>query len=190
MDAPDYYAYAPLVTLERPVALAGLPGSNPMQTARVATMVTGLQATLLPNEVAHRLGMEVEGLLVLERDDELHAAELELIERALAERSPRVLALGPTTLDDPRCRAALREVQLVHLEQTIPEAMDNLQRDMVEDPRRHQHLKRYGAISESNLRPLFLKRTRQLQDVAEISMRLAGRRPLSVGRALPELLGW
>lgn len=190
MDADDYYSYKPLVRLERPVALVGLPGSNPMQTARVATMITGLGVMLLPRAVAHRLGMDVEGLLLKKRDPELHATELELIERTLAKRSPQVLALGPTTLDDPQCRSALADVQVVHLEQTVPEAMDNLQREMVEDPRKHQHLKLYGAISESNLRPHFLRRTRELRSLAEVSVPLQGRLPLTVGRELPELLGW
>lgn len=186
----DYYSYKPLVTLDRPVALVGLPGCNAMQTARVATMITGLGTLLLPRAVAHRLSMDVEGLLIQNRDDELHATERELLQRAMDERTPKVIALGPTTTDDPGCLALLERTRIVHLVQTIPEALHNLQNDMVEDPRKHQHLKRYGAISEANLRTLFLQRTRAYSALADVDVPLDGRRPLAVGRSLPALLGW
>lgn len=187
-DEHDYYSYKPLVRLDRPVAIVGLPGSNPVQTTRVVTMLTGLEAVLLPRRVAHAVGMDPEGLLLGHRDDELHAAELVEIERALAKRSPPVIALGPQTLQDPACAAALRKVMLVHLRQTVSEALDAIQRDMATDPRKHQHLNRYGPISEANLGSMFRERTERYSKLAEIEVVTLGRGPLSVGRELPDLI--
>lgn len=190
-QADDYYSYKPLVRLERPVALVGLPGCHAMQTARVAAMITGLEVRMLPRSVAHMVGMDPEGLILQGRDGELHDAELEIVKEALNKRSPPLLALGPTTLESPAVQQLLLEkTHIVHLALTVPEAFDALQDDMVEDPRKHQHLRKHGPISQSNLKLLFHQRLRLFSAMAKTEVQVGGRPPLKVGRELPGVLGW
>ncbi|MEZ4318415.1 MAG: hypothetical protein R3F61_12965 [Myxococcota bacterium] len=187
----DYYSYKPLVTLDRPVALVGFPGCRPLQTARVASMITGVPLLLLPHKVGHHLGRTVEGLLLDGAHESLHGAEQLFLERALAERTRPLVALGPTTLEDPVLRAWIREhFQIVHLAQSLTEAVNAIEAEMKEDVRKHRHLDAYAPIGAATLRPLFDRRTALFREVAEVEVDVKGRAPLTVGRELPEKLGW
>ncbi len=187
----DYYSYKPLVALERPVALVGFPGCRPLQTARVASMITGCPLTLLPRAVGHHLGKTVEGLVLDGEHASLHGAEAALLEKALGGRSNPLVALGPTTLDDPELRDWIAErCQIVHLSQTLTEAVNSIHAEMAEDRRKHRHLDAYAPIGAPTLRPLFDRRTALFRELAEVDIPVAGRPPLTVGRALPDDLGW
>jgi shikimate kinase len=187
----DYYSYKPLVKLERPVALVGFPGCRPMLTTRAAAMITGLQTLLLPRSVGHHLGRTVEGLLLDGETASLHGAEQLMLEKALAGRSNPIIALGPTTLEDPQLREWIVErCQIVHLAQTLTEAVLSIEAEMKEDVRKHRHLDVYAPIGAATLRPVFDRRTALFREVAEVEIQVAGRGPLSVGRQIPEALGW
>lgn len=186
----DYYSYAPRVRLERPVALVGFPGAEAAQTARVATMLTGLGVVLLPHQVTHRVGTHHEGLLLAGRHDEVHAAERELLERAGRMRSPPVIALGPTTLDDDICRDWVRRsCRLVHLRQTLPEAVARISAQRKDDSRKHAHLVGRG-VTEEGLASLFALRTGLYERLAQDEIAVGNRTPLDLGRALIAQLGW
>lgn len=189
-DSHDYYSYAPRVRLDHPVALVGFPGCQPLQTVRVATMLTGLGSVLLPHQVTHRMGRHIEGLLAEGRQQEVHEAELDLLRRAGAQRSPPVIALGPTTLDDAACRDWVRQnCRLVHLRQSLREAVHAIESQRADDPRKHAHLLSIG-IDEASLASLFGLRSGLYEQLAQHEVWIRGRPPLDVGRELPTLLGW
>ncbi|MCB9678972.1 MAG: hypothetical protein H6737_27975 [Alphaproteobacteria bacterium] len=187
----DYYSYKPLVQPERPVALVGFPGCRPLQTARVVGMITGLQAVLLPRLVGHHVERTVEGLILEGETETLHGAELHLLERALRGDARPVVALGPTSLEDPEVRALVVErCQIVHLAQTLTEAVLAIDAEMKEDVRKHRHLDAYAPIGAATLRPLFDRRTALFRELADLEVQVAGRGPLVVGRKIPDALGW
>lgn len=187
----DYYSYKPLVKLERAVALTGFPGCRPLQTARVASMITGVSALLLSRKVSHHLGKTVEGLI---RDGEtasLHGAEKMLLERGVGGRSQPIIALGPTTLDDPELRDwVVKHCDIVYLEQTLTEAVGAIEVQMREDRRKHRHLDVFAPLGAPTLRPEFDRRTALFEAVAHRTIAVAGRGPLAVGRQIPDALGW
>lgn len=191
MDPDDYYSYRPRRRLDAPVALVGFPGSNPIQTARVATMLTGLKCVLLPRLVTHHMGRHVEGVLIDGNHEELHRTELLLLQRALAEsRSPPVIALGPTTLEDPACRAfCVEHTTIVHLAIELPAAVRNLLAEMKADRRKHQHLRDIG-FDEASLASIHGLRTGLYDRLATHRIDVGDRAPLQVGQDLPERLEW
>ena len=187
----DYYSYKPLVKLDRAVALVGFPGCRPLQTARVASMVTGCPLCLLPRAVGHHLGKTVEGLILDGEHASLHGAESLILEKALGGRSKPLIALGPTTLEDPELRDWIVErCQIVHLSQTLTEAVNTIHEEMREDRRKHRHLDAYAPIGAPTLRPLFDRRSALFRKLADLEVDVAARAPLTVGRALPDALGW
>ena len=187
----DYYSYRPRVKLDRAVALAGFPGCRPLQTARVAAMITGLETVMLPHQVAHALDQHPESMLLSGAQDALGDAELALLRRTESKRRPPIIALGPTTLEDPGCRAWIRaNALLVHLRQPLPDAVARIREEAEQDPRKHKHLTVHGGYDETSLAPIYSLRTGLLQREAEIEIDISGRSPLEVGRSLPEALGW
>lgn len=187
----DYYSYRPRVKLERPVALVGFAGCRPMQTARVAAMLTGLETVMLPHQVTHYLSRHPEALMLQGEEELLHDAELELLEKAGRKRSPPLIALGWTTLQDPRCAGwMVQHALVVHLRQTLQEAVRSIEEERSTDPRKHQHLQLAGGWDEVSLAPLYTTATARFERLAQVEIQVAGRAPLEVGRTIPELLGW
>ena len=132
----DYYDYTPLVIPERPVAVAGFPGSAVQRTARLLSILTGLPLTLLDRQVEHRAGMDLALLASSpggERQRRVHEAEL--LRRALGMRTPPIVALGDSTLLDPGLRWLVTErARVVHLRTTLEEACRELERARVREP--------------------------------------------------------
>ncbi|MCB9672533.1 MAG: hypothetical protein H6736_11695 [Alphaproteobacteria bacterium] len=187
----DYYSYRPRVALDKPVALVGFPGARVVTTARVAAMITGLETVLLPHQVAHRAGRHPEALLLAGENVTLHSAELELLERAGRKRHAPLLALGATTLDDPENLAWVRRTcRIVHLHQTLREAVQAIAAEREEDPRKHAHLALHGGYGEEELASIYGLRTGLFERIADLTVPVASRSPLEVGRSLPDALGW
>lgn len=187
----DYYSYRPRVHLDRPLAITGFPGCRPMQTARVVAMLTGLETVMLPHQVTHALNRHPEAVLLKGERAVLGSAELDLLHRAGKKRRPPVVALGPTTLEDPACRAWLRDnCRIVHLRQTLREAVASIADEIASDARKHQHLREHGGFDEESLAAIYGLRTGLFERVADVQVDVGGRPALDVGRALPELLGW
>jgi shikimate kinase len=187
----DYYSYRPRVKLDAPVALVGFPGCRPLQTARVAAMLTGLETVMLPHQVTHHLDRHPEALLLKGQLDVLGAAELHLLQRTEKKRRHPILALGPTTLEDPACRAWITErCTVVHLRQTLREAVAAIEEEIAADARKHQHLRTYGGFDEESLASIYSLRTGLFERLADVEVAVQGRTALDVGRELPDVLGW
>lgn len=187
----DYYSYKPLKRLERSVAIVGFPGCRPMQTARVASMVTGIPILMLPRAVSHMLGRTPEGLILKGELDELARAERTAMQQALAGGKHKILALGSTTLDDPMSRRWVQQrAQIVYLSQPLEDALAEIEDEMKHDIRKHRHLDAYAPITVDRLRPIFDKRTKLFRELADVEVPIDKRKPLGVGRSLPDLLGW
>lgn len=187
----DYYSYRPRVQLDRPIALTGFPGCRPMQTARVVAMLTGLETIMLPHQVTHTLNRHPEAVLLKGELDVLGAAELALLVKAGKKRRAPVIALGPTTLEDPGCRSWLKEhCRIVHLRQTLREAVKTIAEETASDPRKHQHLRTHGGFDEESLASIYGLRTGLFERVADLQVDVAARPALDVGRSLPDVLGW
>ena len=187
----DYYSYRPRVKLDRPVVIVGFAGCRPMQTARVAAMLTGLETVMLPHQVTHHLTRHPEALLLQGEHELLHDAELLLLTKAAQKRSPPLIAMGFTTLQDPRCAGwVAQHALLVHLRQTLEEAVRSIAAERATDPRKHQHLQLAGGWDEVALAPLHATSTARFDRMAGVRIDVAGRAPLEVGRTIPEVLGW
>lgn len=101
----DYYSYKPLIIPDRPIALVGPRDVRVDRIARLASILTGLPLFLLERGIEHRMGKELRRVILEDGADTLRDAELALLPRPLSQRTPPILALGPTTLLDAEVRA-------------------------------------------------------------------------------------
>jgi shikimate kinase len=101
----DYYSYAPLHRLDRPLVLVGLPGADVGKTARAFNLLTGIPFVWVDRQVEHVLGRSVELVHLEEGAGARIAAEADVWARVFAARTPPVVAASDVSLDDPGVRA-------------------------------------------------------------------------------------
>jgi len=180
----DYYSYAPLLTLQCPLFLCGVPGAEVGPTARVATMLVGLPLVRLTHRVAHLVGEDHDRALITQGEEKLLDLELAQLHKALAMRSPPVIALSSVGLTDPRIRAlATTAGDLLQLRVDLRVALDRIRADAAKNPGKHLHLRHGGAADDEAIlaRLRFLDRLcREAPTHIDVERRL----PLDVGRQI------
>ena len=124
----DYYSYAPLVRLQKPLLLCGLPGADVAMTARVATMLTGLQLVSVDRRVEHLASNAAELVEFREGREQRLALEEQVIAEALGRRSPPVIAASPVTLTSASLVDRLAGANWLCLHMTVAEAMEAMRR--------------------------------------------------------------
>lgn len=178
----DYYGYAPLLRLERPLLLCGVPGAEVGTTARVITMLTGLPLTRLAHRVAHVVGESHDRALLTLGEAAVLAHERRQLEIVLGGRTPPVVALSPITLTDPRLRRlAIETTDLLHLRIDLRVALARIRTDTTSNPGKHLAVRSGGPADDDAVlaRLRFLDRLcRDAPDHIDIGDRL----PLDVGR--------
>ena len=184
----DYYGYGPLLRLDRPLALCGVPGADVGVTARVVTMFTGLPLVRLTHRVSHVLGQtHGRALLTL---GEAAVAEVEADELAKALRGPGspVISLTSHTLTDPQLRAeVLARCDLVHLRLDLQLALRRIREAAATDPRRHLAVRGGGDADDASV----LARLRFLARLCRDAPRhvdIGDRMPIQVGREIVDAL--
>lgn len=184
----DYYSYAPLLTLPRPVILCGIPGAEVGPTARIATMFNGLPLSRLADRVAHLVGESHTRALITQGEQKLLDLELEQLQKALEQRTPPVIALSDVGLTDPRIRALASEAgELVQLRIHFPIALERIRADVHKDPGKHLHLRNGGSADDEAV----LARLRFLDRLCREAHRhvdVGERPPLAVGRQISDEL--
>lgn len=113
----DYYSYQPTVTLARPLVLCGFVCAPVSDLGSLLAQRTGLPYIELERWMEHELG---EGLApAVERQGwpAVRGVERRLLDRALDDRPPAVIALPDGALLDPQSLARVkREADLVYVE--------------------------------------------------------------------------
>ena len=181
----DYYSYAPLVRLQKPLLLCGLPGADVAMTARVATMLTGLQLVSVDRRVEHLASNAAELVEFREGREQRLALEEQVIAEALGRRSPPVIAASPVTLTSASLVDRLAGAHWLCLHMTVAEAMEAMRRQVAEDRRRHYALRAGGPVDDS-LRPELEQVERVLRGTPD-RIPIRGRTALEVGE---EVAAW
>ncbi len=190
VDAPyDYYSYQPLVVPEQPIVLTGFVGARVAQTARVASILTGLPLFLLDRAVEHRSGCSLPRLIASAGPRGRHTAEAAVLARPLSEATPPVVALGDTTLLDAGLRWTLRSCRVVHLRQTLDEAVDRLTSDLSAAPASHWHVLAGTVPTATSLGPEFERHCAAYSRRADVEVDVAGRHPRRVAQSVLDRLG-
>ena len=157
-DADDYYGYRPLMQLERPVALFGIPGTRIGRTGRAINLVSGLAFVWMDRRVEHKLGRSVQRAEIEEARVERIAAEREALAEALSRRAPPVIVLSDVTLTDPAMADRIAKTcQLVRVEIDVDEALVRIERDVQEDARRHWTFRARCGLDHDTMREELLR---------------------------------
>ena len=188
MPPDDYYGYAPLAHLERPLVLCGLPGSEPGATARVVSMFTGLGLVRVDDQVAHLAGQAYDLLVMKEGVDAALDLEQKVLDKAFAKRSPPVIGLSTFTLQRPALREALlASCDVRYLSMTLEEAVHRVRVAALADPRRYAAVRGGDPPDARHLLPklrFFDRLCREAHDTLDIRERSV----MQVGRALADSL--
>ncbi len=128
MDVDDpYYSTAPLLILDRPLALVGFMGTRIPQTAAAFSAMTGVPLLDLERLVEHRVGTALTRFVRTAGLDALHVAEEAVLRQQLHHSPPPVLALGPATLQHPASARLIRQhTTLVYIQRDVLEMYGNL----------------------------------------------------------------
>lgn len=119
MDA--YYDHQPLVTLEKPLVIAGYFGAETRQIGYRLAALTGLGVTDLDRKVEHHAGMSVWELIWNHTEERYRRLEGEYLRRLLAERPCGIITLGDGALiDEANRRRVLEQAFLVVLDLDLP----------------------------------------------------------------------
>ena len=162
-----------------------------MQTARVASMLTGVPLLMLPRAVTHLLGESPEKLLLDNATARLYEAEISLMQRTLKARTKGIIALGPTTLEDPACAAWVAKYGVViYLRQSLRDATEAIHAEVRKDQAKHRHLMAFGDMEEETLAAVYTDRHAVFEKMANQIIDIEKRLPLRVGRDLVTALGW
>lgn len=175
----DYYSYAPLVRLDTPLLLCGLPGADVAMTARVATMLTGLPLVSVDRRVEHLASNAAELVEFRQGRAQRLLFEAEVITEALGRRTPPVIAASPITLTSEDLVSRLSGARWLCLHMSVDEALDSMRRQVADDRRRHYALRAGGPVDDS-LRPELESLARVLGQAPE-QLPVAGRTALEVG---------
>jgi len=184
----DYYGYAPLLRLQRPLALCGLPGTERGSTARVVSMFSGVPVVRVEDQVAHLAGCHWDLLVLRDGAEAALALETQVIDRALSGRSAPVIGLSSITLQDAELRARLlAHSTVVHLQLSLSDSLARVQAQSLADPRRHAALR----AGEPPTAGLLLPKLRFLERLCRAAHRahpVGSAGAHEVGRALLETL--
>ena len=154
-----YYDYTPTITLSRPLALIGLPGTPYRQVGLELAALTGLPLTDLDRLIEHRVGQSVWDLV----DDQGLAAyrqlQTQLLPQTLSGIPPGIVILGEgALLEDNNRHQVLAGTSLVYL--TLePTAAYWLLRQRWQGGRRPHPLLPQPLEQMSQLRPFFAQCT-------------------------------
>jgi shikimate kinase len=186
--ADDYYGYAPLVTLDRPLALCGLPGSEPGATARVVSMFTGVPLVRVDDQVSHLAGRAYDLLVLQDGVDAALDLEEQVLDKALAKRTCPVIGLSVYSLQRPSARRRLLETcEVRYLCMPLSESVDRVAKASEADARQHAAVRQGGPADGQHLLPV-LRFLDRLAREAPATVDIAGRTPMQVGRALADEL--
>lgn len=180
----DYYGYAPMTRLDRPLVLCGLPGAEPGATARVVSMFTGIPLVRVTDKVAHLAGEAYELHVMKAGVDAALDLEAQVLRRALDGRSPPVIGLSDFTLQ----RAALRQELLAradvrYLHMTLEESVHRIRVAALDDPRRYAAIRAGDPPDALHLMPR-LRFLDRLCREAPVRIDIREQTPMAVGRAL------
>lgn len=171
----DYYSYAPLHRLPRPVALVGLPGAEAGRTGRTMSLLSGIPFVWVDRHVEHALGRSVE---LVQREQGAEARLVEertLMATVFTRRVPHLIALSDVTYTDPGLVAAIEaqaDVVLLHLD--VDSAVDRIWAQHAADPKQHWALLEAGRATRPAVRDRLLaleRRTRHLSHVVLVGTR-------------------
>lgn len=185
----DYYGYAPLATLPRPLALCGLPGSDVGKTARAINLITGIPFVWIDRQVEHKLGRSVELVSLEQGLDPRFAAEREVLDEVLQARTPPLVALTDVTLTAPALRTLVADqMDVVQLHLTIDEAATRVVQQAAKDARAHYALRQAQRVEPAVIRPRLDRLAEPLKGLGRV-VRVQGRSPLEVARQIAQELG-
>lgn len=131
----DYYSYEPMMTLDRPVALAGFFGMELGVVAGVVSQRTGLPVIELDRWIEHEAGKSVSEIVLREGVNALKKRELPLLQRALKDTPPPLLVLGDSTLTDydPR-KLLMNHAHIIYFQAALPDLLARVQRGLSSSP--------------------------------------------------------
>ncbi|MCB9682608.1 MAG: hypothetical protein H6733_14175 [Alphaproteobacteria bacterium] len=185
----DYYAYTPLLRLERPLALVGAPGAAVERTARAVNLLSGLPLVAVDRRVEHLLGRSVELVQLESGSTPRTETEAGVLREAVAARTKPIVALTDVTYTDDALQALVEtemDVVLLHLD--LADALERVAAEAVADRRKHYALTQAGRASPDEVRAALEVRLARYRHLARV-VPVAGRAPLEVAQGLLADLG-
>lgn len=112
----DYYDFAPMLHLPRPIALGGLLSADARHLGHRLSAVTGLPFHDVDRVVEHRAGCSLWELVLRQGPDAYRALETKVLDVVLRDSPPGVIALGDgTLLNEGNRRRVLADARLIAL---------------------------------------------------------------------------
>jgi shikimate kinase len=171
------------MSVTRPIALIGLPGSGKSVVAATLAEQMGGAAIDLDHEVAASAGRAIAQIFAVEGEPGFRRRESEQL-RAALDRSPVVVACGGGVVLDPRHRQWLRaRCRVVWLQVSPAEAERRIGAAASERP-----LLQGGSVEE-RLQTLLDERHLLYAEVAELCVATDGRSPVEIADSVLRGLG-
>lgn len=92
-EAENYYSYHPIVDLAEPIIVIGSPQARPGMVVATIGCLTGLTVIELDRWVEHFVGCSVKKILESRGSASLHRERINLLERAVLNRPPALIAV-------------------------------------------------------------------------------------------------
>lgn len=185
----DYYSYRPLLQLDRPLTLVGIPGSEVGRTARAMNLMSGVPFVWLDRQVEHRLGRSVELVQREEGPAPRLIHERAVVDELLARGDKPIVAASDLTFSDPWLRERLEghtDVVLLHVD--VDTALALVERQAKDDARQHWALRQGGAASPATVRRALVEAERRVRHLSRVVL-VRDRPPLAVAEDLLRSLG-
>ena len=150
-----YYDYTPTLSLDRPLALAGLPGTPYRQVGFELAALTGLPLADLDRLIEHQAGQSIWSLVDEQGPETYRDLEAQLLPQTLASTPPGIILLGESALIEADNRRQITvATNVAYLTLRVTAAYWLLRRDWQEGRRPHPLLPQ-PLEQISQLQPFF-----------------------------------
>lgn len=147
----DYYSYKPLVSLDRPLLITGVPGTDVTGITRMVGSFTGLGVLLTDRKLAHALEHHPDRLTAQDKHDERWSWEKRLLEAAFA-GGPVLVAMGSHSLFRARALDWLKtRAHTVYVREPHERVLERVVQDIAKKPDKHWLLTRGEVVDPSRV---------------------------------------
>ena len=184
----EYYSYKPLVTLDRPLVLLGVPGTDINAIARMVSSFTGAPVLLVERKLMHANEHHPDRWTTEGRHSERWDQELRLLRAAFSKLRPVVGLHSHSILRLGALRWLNENARTVYVREPIQAVLDRIEADVAKDPTRHWVLTGGEAVNPARVRAELARHEAALA-AAQVTLDAPGTTPHAIAWSILEPLG-